>query len=100
MDMMKVIGYIVFMALFLTAFFIIFKFQFGSEGNDERGQKILITAYMPAFPIIPIGWLLVTLYDDSVQAICYDLYKWLIWILVVAAFIVHGATIFLLKRRW
>lgn len=100
MDMMKVIGYIVFMALFLTALFIIFKFQFGSEGKDERGQKILNTAYMAAFPIIPIGWLLVTLYDDYVQMVGYDLYKWLIWILVVAAFIVHGATIFILKRRW
>jgi len=100
MDLMKVIGYIVFMALFLMALFIIFKFQFGSEGKDERGQKILNTAYMTAFPIIPIGWLFITLYDDYVQVIGYDLYKWLIWILVVAAFIVHGATIFLLKRRW
>lgn len=88
------------MVFFLFALFNIFKFQFGSEGKDERGQKILNTAYMAAFPIIPIGWLLITLYDDYVTIIGYDLYKWLIWILVIGAFIIQGATIFILKRKW
>lgn len=100
MDFAKVFGYIIFMVLFILALFVIFKFQFGSEGKDERGQKILNTAYMAAFPVIPIGWLFITLYDDYVQIIGYDLYKWLIWILVVSAFITHGVTIFTLKRKW
>lgn len=100
MAILKVSGYIILMAMFLNALFVIFKFQFGSEGKDERGQKILNFAYTAAFPIIPIGWLLITLYDDYIQGIDFDLYKWLIWILVVTAFIVQGATIFILKRKW
>lgn len=67
MAIMKVVGYVVFMILFLSALLITFKFSFGSEGKDERGQKVLNHGYMAAFPIIPIGWLLVTLYDDYVQ---------------------------------
>ena len=100
MAILKVSGYIILMAMFLNALFVIFKFQFGSEGKDERGQKILNFAYTAASPIIPIGWLLITLYDDYIKGIDFDLYKWLIWILVVTAFIVQGATIFILKRKW
>jgi len=100
MEWITVIAYVLFMIMFITSIVISLRFQFGSEGKDERGQKIINTAYSVAFPIIPIGWLLITLYDDFIQSVGYSAYKWLIWVLIILAFIVHGVTIFILKRKW
>src|SRR5690625_7547377 len=100
MKSITVIAYVLFMIKFITSIVISLRFQLGSEGKDERGQKIINTAYSVAFPIIPIGWLLITLYDDFIQSVGYSAYKWLIWVLIILAFIVHGVTIFILKRKW
>src|SRR5690625_7789647 len=78
MEWITVIAYVLFMIMFITSIVISLRFQFGSEGKDERGQKIINTAYSVAFPIIPIGWLLITLYDDFIQSVGYSAYKWLI----------------------
>src|SRR5690625_7247110 len=100
MEWITVIAYTTLFRSFITSIVISLRFQFGSEGKDERGQKIINTAYSVAFPIIPIGWLLITLYDDFIQSVGYSAYKWLIWVLIILAFIVHGVTIFILKRKW
>lgn len=99
MDIMKVVGYFIFMIVFVISLVISFKFQFSAEGKDERGQHILNFAYTAAFPIIPIGWLLISLYNDFINTVGYEAYKWLIWILVILAFIVHGVAIFVMKRK-
>lgn len=100
MEWMKVIAYVLLMIMFIASITMSLKFQFGSEGKDERGQKFINTAYTVAFPVITIGWLGISLYDDFIESIGYSTYKWLIWALITLAFIVHGATIFILKRRW
>src|SRR5690625_5240242 len=100
MEWITVIAYVLFMIMFITSIVISLRFQFGSEGKDERGQKIINTAYSVAFPIIPIGWLLITLYDDFIQSVGYSAYNWLIWVLIILAFIVDGVKILILKRKW
>src|SRR5690625_7484506 len=100
MEWITVIAYVLFMIMFITSIVISLRFQFGSEGKDERGQKIINTAYSVAFPIIPIGWLLITLYDDFIQSVGYSAYKWLIWVLIILSFIVHVLTIFIFMRNW
>jgi heme/copper-type cytochrome/quinol oxidase subunit 2 len=99
MEMIKIIAYIIFVAVFLFSLFISFKFSFGEEGKDERGQQILNQAYMMVFPIFPIAWLLTELYSDFISTIDYETYRTIMWIIVVAIFIVHGMAILILKRR-
>lgn len=99
MDTVKTFIYILFYAVFIVALFISLKFQFGSEGKDERGQQINNYAYMTAFPLFPIGWLLTQLYDDFVQPIEPDVYKGIMAALIAGAYIIHALTITILKRK-
>lgn len=99
METFKLISFIILFPTFIIALIISLKFQFSAQGNDERGKKIINTAYMLAFPIFPIGWLLITLYHDYENAIGYDFYRWLIWILVLLGFIIHGFSIKVLSSR-
>lgn len=99
MEIFKLISFIVLFPTFIIAIIIGLKFQFSAQGKDERGQHIINTSYMIAFPIFPIGWLMVTLYNDFIDIVAYDLYRWLIWILVLLAFIIHGFMIKLLSMR-
>ncbi|MGM8365713.1 hypothetical protein ACLIBG_09575 [Virgibacillus sp. W0181] len=99
MDAVMLIGFML-IILFIVSLVISWKFQYRAEGKDERGKQILNTAYTAAFPVFPIGWLLITLYDDFVAAVPFPIYKKLMWILVLLGFIVHGAVIYFLKKRW
>jgi len=99
MEIVKTIAYFVYVAIFLIAMFISLKFQFGSEGRDERGQQINNYVYMAAFPLFPIGYLFATLYDDFVRPLDYETYKWIIWVLVSGAYIIHATMITALKRK-
>ncbi|GAB3790239.1 hypothetical protein [Virgibacillus kimchii] len=99
MEMIKVIAYIIFVTVFFFSLFIIFRFQFGEEGKDERGQQILNQAYMMAFPIFPIAWLLTELYSDFISQLDYETYRTIMWVIVVTIFIVHGMAILIQKRR-
>lgn len=42
------------------------KFQFGKEGDDERGKKILNTFYGFAFPLVILGWFMIYLVDEYI----------------------------------
>src|SRR5690625_4560519 len=99
MEMIKIIVYIVFVAVFLFSLFISFRFIFGEEGKDERGLQILNQAYMMGFSIFPIAWLLTELYSDFISQVGYESYRMIMWIIVVSIFIVHGMAILILKRR-
>ncbi|MBY7142557.1 hypothetical protein KFZ56_05585 [Virgibacillus sp. NKC19-3] len=83
---------IILVPLFLVALYIILKFTWGEEGKDERGAQVLSKSYMASMPILPIGWLILELIQDSI-GMSYDNYRYWIWILVLAIFIVQGAVI-------
>lgn len=97
MDVIMIMSFILIIP-FIISLIISWKFQFGKEGKDERGQQVLNTAYTFAFPVFPVGWLLITLFDDFVHAIPFDVYKQLIWIVVLLGFIVHGLMIKILNK--
>src|SRR5699024_3514434 len=62
-----------------------FKFTWGKEGKDERGQKILNKAYISSAPIMPIGWLLLEIAHDF-SGISYEFYRDSMWVLVLLTF--------------
>ncbi|MFS0783124.1 hypothetical protein [Bacillus sp. 1P06AnD] len=84
--------------IFLVSLYILFKFSWGEEGKDERGQKILNKSFMVAAPILPIGWLLIEMtlkfYDVS-----YNFYRDAMWILILFTFITQGTTIYVFKQK-
>lgn len=91
------IGYVV---IFFTACYIIFRFEWGSEGKDERGQTIMNKSYGIVFPLLPLGWFLLFMYDDFISPIPYDMYKLLIWFLITGLMIIHAINISVLKRKF
>lgn len=98
---MSIFLFIVF-SLYILVFFaaVVFsvKFQFGEESNDERGKKILNTSYAIAFPLVILGWFIITLVDDFVRPFSFDEYKIVIWYLVTGTYIVHAAALLILRR--
>src|SRR5699024_7224147 len=84
--------------LFVISVIISLKFQFGREGKDERGKKILNVSYGIAFPLIIIGWLIITLLGEFLITDSFESIQKAIWFLVTGTFIIHAATVFSLKR--
>ena len=99
MGTFKLVLYFGYFALFLVCLVYSLKFQFGSEGRDERGQHINNYAYMAAFPLFPIGWLAATLYHDYVRALEMNEYITVMAILIESAYIMHAFMIVYLKRK-
>lgn len=99
MDQFVPIFALLYVIIFFIAVFITFKFEWSSEGKDERGQTISNKSYGIIFPLLPLGWLLIELYHDYVTAIPYSTYKWLIWFLLTGLMIIHAINITVLKRR-
>jgi len=91
------IGYVL---VFFGACFIIFKFEWGSEGKDERGQTITNKSYGIIFPLLPFGWFILYVYDDFISPIPYETYKLLIWFLVTGLMIIHALNLIVLKKRY
>ncbi|MFB4211576.1 hypothetical protein ACE1TH_06605 [Shouchella sp. JSM 1781072] len=86
--------YIGLIVLILFIYFIYKEYQFSKleESKDERGTFIYIRAAKHAFPIFPIGWLLVEV-THRLFTLTFDVYRDLMWVLILSAFIVYGASI-------
>lgn len=100
MDIFLAILRILYVIVFFTAIFISLKFQLGEESKDERGQSILNKSYGLVFPMLPLGWLLIELYEYFIGRLDYDTYKTAIWFLVTGLLILHATIITVLKRRY
>jgi len=92
------VAWFIFYLLFLISLVLIWKFQFGIEGKDERGLTILNKAGSISFALIPIGALLIEVFDRHIQPLGYGTFKMCIWSLIMGAFIVNASIIQLLKR--
>ena len=91
------------LAYVLIFFFAVYwslKFEWGSEGKDERGLSISQKSYSIVFPLIPLGWLLIELYNDYISPLDYSTYKLAIWFLLTGLFILHAFNITILKRKY
>ncbi len=91
---------IVYVIIFFVAIFISLKFELGEEHKDERGQGISNKSYGIVFPLMPLGWLLIELYDSFISELDYDTYKTAIWFLITGLLILHGTIISVLKRKY
>lgn len=91
------LGYVL---IFFFALFWTFKFEWGSEGKDERGHAIAHKSYSIVFPLLPLGWLLIGLYDQYISTLDYTVYKLAIWYLLTGLMILHAFNIIIIKRRY
>lgn len=98
MSIFLFIVFSLYILVFFTAVVFSVKFQFGEESNDERGKKILNTSYAIAFPLVILGWFIITLVDDFVRPFSFDEYKIVIWYLVTGTYIVHATALLILRR--
>ncbi len=90
---------IIVMPIFLLSLFVSLPFIFGEEGKDERGRRIVSSAYTYTFPIFPIGWLLLEIYYRNYADLTFVDYRNTLGLLIPLTFIVLGGVIFTLKRR-
>ncbi len=100
MDTFLVIVIIGYVLLFFFAVFIQLKFEWGEEGKDERGKNIANKSYSIVFPLIPLGWLLIELYDGYISEIDYEAYKLAIWYLLTGLIILHAINITIFKKKY
>ena len=91
---------IVYVVVFFLAFFIVMKFEFGEESKDERGKSISNKSYGLIFPLLPLGWLCIELFNDYIKQLQYDTYKLVIWFLISGLMILHATNISILKRKY
>src|SRR4051794_36249631 len=91
---------IVYVLIFFIAVFISLKFEMGEENKDERGKSISNKSYGIVFPLIPLGWFLIELYDKFIGHLDYETYKLVIWFLISGLLILHGIIISVLKRKY
>lgn len=90
---------IIYVIIFFGACYYSFKFEWGSEGKDERGNAITNKSYSIIFPFAPFGWFMIELYDSYISEISYESYKLAIWFLLAGLMIWHSINIFSLKRK-
>ena len=90
-----IIAYVV---VFFAAVFIYLKFEWSSEGKDERGKEISNKSYAIVFPLLPLGWFVIQLLNDYVYYFDYETYRVVIWFLVTGLMIIHAANITIMKR--
>lgn len=100
MDVFLAVLRIVYVLIFFIAVFISLKFEMGEENKDERGKSISNKSYGIVFPLMPLGWFLIELYDQFIRHLDYETYKLVIWFLISGLMILHGIIISVLKRRY
>ncbi|MFC4619796.1 hypothetical protein ACFO4N_13875 [Camelliibacillus cellulosilyticus] len=57
-------------------------------------------SYAMAFPLVPISWLLIEMYDRYIHHLSYESYKIAIWFMVTGIIILQAALILVFKRRY
>ena len=91
---------IIYVIIFFIAVFIFLKFEMREEGKDERGKSIANKSYGIVFPLMPLGWFLIFLYDEFINQFSYEAYKLAIWFLITGLMILHAIIITVLKRQY
>lgn len=86
--------------IFFGALLFSLRFEWGSEGKDERGKTITNKSYSIIFPLLPLGWLSIELINDYIKPLNYEIYKLLIWFLLTGLIIFHAITLILLRRKY
>lgn len=98
MSVLANVSIVLYFLIFMISVFYSLKFQFGKESKDERGKGILNTSYAFAYPIIILGWLIITLTDEYINAFSLEGYKIAMLILLTGANIIHSIILFSLKK--
>lgn len=91
---------LIYVLIFFIAVFISLKFQWSEEYKDERGKSISSKSYSIVFPLMPLGWLLIELYDQFIHTLNYETYKLVIWFLLTGLMILQAVSLTILKRRY
>ena len=100
MSILLTVFRIFYVLIFFLAIFIVLKFELGEENKDERGKSISNKSYGIVFPLLPLGWFAIELYDQFIQHLQYDTYKLVIWFLITSLMILHATNISILKRKY
>ncbi|EGQ26232.1 YkoY family integral membrane protein [Sporosarcina newyorkensis 2681] len=100
MEMLLAVFRLIYVLIFFIAVFISLKFEWGEESKDERGKSISNKSYGIVFPLMPLGWFLIELYDQFINSLDYDTYKSAIWFLITGLMILHAIIITSLKRKY
>ncbi len=100
MDVFIAILRILYVLIFFIAIFVVLKFEVGEESKDEREKSISNKSYGLVFPLLPLGWLGIELYDQFILQLNYDTYKLVIWFLITGLMIFHATNISILKRKY
>ncbi|MEK5067896.1 hypothetical protein [Sporosarcina sp. FSL K6-1508] len=100
MDILFVVCRLVYVLIFFIAVFISLKFEWGEEYKDERGKSISNKSYSIVFPLMPLGWLFIELYNRFISALDYEAYKLAIWFLITGLMILQAIIISVLKRKY
>ncbi|MCM3739844.1 hypothetical protein M3210_06125 [Oceanobacillus luteolus] len=87
-----------YVVIFFIAIFYALKFEFGRESKDERGKSIMNRSYGIIFPLLPLGWFLIEMYDQYIQHLNYETYKLVIWFLISGLMILHATILTVLRR--
>lgn|SRR5690625_4419116 len=100
MDILYAAFRLIYVIIFFGAIYYSLRFEWGKEGNDERGKTIAGSSYSIVFPLLPLGWLIVELINDYIQPLDYETYKLLIWFLLTGLYIFHAINLMVLKRKY
>ncbi|WP_175614434.1 hypothetical protein [Piscibacillus halophilus] len=85
--------------VYLISIYVFFKFVWGSEGKDERGERIMGKTAIGAFSVFPVGWILIDSYHEYIQPISYSLYRELISMLIPITFLICAILIVYNRRK-
>ncbi|QNK88328.1 MULTISPECIES: hypothetical protein [unclassified Sporosarcina] len=100
MDILFAVFNLVYVVIFFIAIFISLKFEWGEEYKDERGKSISNKSYSIVFPLLPLGWLFLELYNRFISTLDYEAYKLAIWFLVTGLLILQATILSVLKRKY
>ena len=100
MEVFQVILRIIYVFIFFITVFISLKFEMGEEYKDERGQSIANKSYGIVFPLIPLGWFLIEMYDRFIRHLNYETYKLVIWFLISGLMILHASILTVLRKKY
>src|SRR5699024_5272057 len=98
MSTLFTIGISLYVLLFFISVIFSLKFQFGREGNDERGKKILNVSYGIPFDLFLIVFFFIILHGEFLIFFSLKIFQMVICFLVTGKFIIHAATLFCWKR--
>lgn len=91
---------LIYVLIFFVAVFISLRFEWSEENKDERGKSISSKSYRFVFPLMPLGWFLIELYDQFVRTLSYDTYKLAIWFLLTGLMILQATSLTVLRRKY